>query len=84
VTPEPIILLNENAFTELVIKKDTSWLEVAATMLSLHKSYRNHYEGKKLENNVINRTMELKSSIHKNIICDAYKQLKSIGLLTTI
>lgn len=84
VDPEPILSLAEDAFTELVIKKDTSWLEVAATMLSLHKSYRNHYESRELENNVINRTMELKSSIHENIICDAYKELKSIGLLTTI
>ena len=81
-TPEPIVMLDENAFVDLITRKDISWLEVATTLLSLHNSYRRLYSGRELKNNVINRTLELKSSIPEEITCDAYLELKNAGLLT--
>lgn len=68
------------SFRDLVMNKDTAWLEVAATLLYIHKSYKHHYTGKDLENKVIGRTFELKNTISRDIICKAFEDLRDEGL----
>lgn len=75
-------LMDLDSFKEMVINKDTAWLEVATTLLSVYKNYKYHYSGKKLEFNIISRTKELKNSIPENIIFDALKELKGNGLIS--
>jgi uncharacterized protein YwgA len=69
-------------FKDLVINKDTAWLEVAATLLYLNKRYRRVYSGRKLRHKIIKRTFELKSTIPEDIIYKAYVELRGVDLLT--
>lgn len=73
--------LDGESFRSLVLNKDTSWLEVAATLIAIHKNFSWHFNVDVLEKKVISRTFELKSNISEDIICDAYKELKRNGFL---
>jgi uncharacterized protein YwgA len=73
--------MDYDSFTNMIINKDTSWLEVAATMLSLYRSYSYHYSGIKLKTTILSRTKELKNSIPEEVICKVFDELTSEKLI---
>jgi len=73
--------LNMERFISVIDGKDTSWLEVATTMLSLYKRYHNTLGSEELKKYLLERTGSIKSNMEMGFIEDALNDLKRYELI---
>ncbi len=66
---------NERGFIELVNDKDSTWLEIAATLLRLRRSFTNR--GYLLE-----KTVNMKGRFPRGVIASVMEELERRGMLT--
>lgn len=80
ILPEREIEFNKEKFVYFVRDRDSRWLEVAATVLSLMKKYKGSIPDEKLEDTIINLTKSIKPfASTKSIkeILTTFKELKN-------
>jgi len=76
-TPLPATF-NRKKFSSFLTDRDDQWLEAAATIVSMTESYSTYYTGEYLKNKVLERVIDLKDTIPKDIIDSAYSDLLKI------
>ena len=72
-----------NGFLKLVKGQDADWLEVAATMLSIHSRYRSMADKRKLKEIILAMTKDIKSFIPNasTVVENVFGELSKRGLI---
>ncbi|TRZ53105.1 MAG: hypothetical protein D4S01_01830 [Dehalococcoidia bacterium] len=73
--------LNAKKLLEVIEGKNSEWLEIAATILSVHNRYRMRYFGDELADKVLSTSCDIKSTISSEKISGVFEYLKNVGLL---
>jgi uncharacterized protein YwgA len=72
---------NADKFLDVIKDKDTSWLEVAATIMSLYERFNGEYPREKLTGIILSKTFDMKCFISKRVIVGVFRDLEKEELI---
>lgn len=73
--------LNAKKLLDVIEGKNSEWLEIAATILSVYNRYRMRYFGDDLEDKVLSTSCDIKCTIPPKKISDVFGYLNTVGLI---